>query len=130
MPSNLSHVLLAVCVAVAFVFSGCLTFDPSLTADTSESSVFKTLSTDEPWAGHYVRVTATLRSTAAAENVTSITVIQANGQKYDSIDVGSGQTTVTLWVPANQNSTLVASDSVNSTTLDTLNVTTGGQYVV
>ncbi|UPM45074.1 hypothetical protein [Halocatena salina] len=130
MPLNLSHVLLTVGVVVALAFSGCLTVDPSLRADTSESSVFKTLSTDEPWAGHYVRAIAALRSTSAAKNVTLITVIRANGREYDAVDVGTGQTTVALWVPAAQNSTLVASDSVNSTTLDTLNVSSDGRYIV
>jgi hypothetical protein len=74
-------------------------------------------------------VNATLRSTPAAGNVTSILIIGENGQKYASVSVASGQTIVPLWVPANQNSTLVATNSVNSTTLGTLNVTTSGNQV-
>ena len=122
-------VLLTLLVLFGFTVSGCLTLDPSITADTSGSTVFKSLSTDEPWASEHVRVNATLRSTPAAGNVTVITVIGENEQKYSTVSVASGQTVVPLWVPASRNSTLVASNSVNSTTLGTLNVTSGGNTV-
>jgi hypothetical protein len=122
-------VFLTLVVVFSLTVSGCLTLNPSVTADTSGSAVFKSLSADEPWASDHVRVNATLRSTPAAGNVTLITVIGENGQKYSTVSVASGQTVVPLWVPASQNSTLVASNSVNSTTLGTLNITTGGNKV-
>ena len=122
-------VLLTLLVLFGFTVSGCLTLDPSVTADTSGSTVFKSLSADEPWASEHVRVNATLRSTPAAGNVTLITVIGENGQKHSTVSVAPGQTVVPLWVPASRNSTLVVSNSVNSTTLGTLNVTSGGNKV-
>lgn len=119
-------VLLATLLVVSLTFSGCLTLSPSVTAETNTSSVFETLSTDTPWAGQHVRVNATLKSTPEASNVTTISVIKENGQSYTTVSVASGETTVVLWVPTDQNATLVASNSANSTTLDTLNVTTNG----
>jgi hypothetical protein len=117
---------LAVLVVVVFVCSGCLTLGPSVSADTGNSAVFESLSVEEPWASEHVRVNATLASTPAAGNVTTITIIGENEQQYDTVSVASGQTVVPLWIPAGRNATLVASNSVNSTTLDTLNVSTGG----
>lgn len=121
---------LAVLVVLVVVSSGCLTLGPTIAADTSGSTVFESVSTDEPWAGDYVRVNATLRSTPAAGNVTSITVIDENNQEYGTVSVASGQTVVPIWVPAGRNSTLVATNSVNSTTLDTLNVSGTGNEVI
>ena len=66
---------------------------------------------------------ATLRSTGAADNVTRLTVIKTNGRSIQTIGVDSGQTTVILTVPANQNLTIVATNTANSTTLETVNVT-------
>lgn len=122
-------VLLTALIIFGLSFSGCLTLSPSVAANTSESTVFDTFSSDEPWAGQQVRVNATLRSTPDAGNVTTISIIKKNGQQYSTVEVASGQTTVTLWVPTNQNSTVVASNSVNSTTIDTLNVTASGDQV-
>lgn len=122
-------VLLATLLVVSLTFSGCLTLRPAVTAETNTSSVFETLSTDTPWAGQHVRVNATLKSTPAAANVTTISVIREDGQSYTTVSVASGQTTVILWVPTNQNAKLVASNDVNSTTLATLNVTTSGTQI-
>ena len=117
---------LAILLVIVLVSSGCLTIGPSVSADTSGSAVFESVTVDEPWASEHVRVNATLRSTPAASNVTTITIIGENRQAYDTISVGSGQSVVPLWIPANRNATIVASNSVNSTTLDSLNVSTGG----
>lgn len=118
--------LLAAVVGFALASSGCLTLSPSVTANTGGSAVFESVSTNEPWAGEHVRVNATLRSTPAAGNVTSITIIGENNRQYDTVSVASGQTIVPLWVPAGRNATLVATNSVNSTTLGTLNLTSTG----
>ena len=122
--------VLALIAVFGLMFSGCLTLSPSLTADTSGSAVFESLTTDEPWAGNHVRVNATLRSSPEASNTTTITVIEENKQEYSTVSVASGQTTVPLWIPTNQDVTLVASNSVNSTTTDTLNVTSSGNQVI
>lgn len=122
--------VLAIIAVFGLMLSGCLTLSPSLTADTSGSAVFESLITDEPWAGNHVRVNATLRSSPEASNTTTITVIEENKQEYSTVSVASGQTTVPLWIPTNQDLTLVASNSVNSTTTDTLNVTSSGNQVI
>jgi hypothetical protein len=75
----------------------------------------------EPWTGSGIRVNTTLRSTGAADNVTQLTVIKVNGRSIRTIAVDSGQTTVILTVHANQNSTIVASYTASSTTLDRVN---------
>ena len=117
---------LAIVLVIVLISSGCLTLGPSISADTGDSAVFESVTVDEPWASEHVRVNATLRSTPAASNATTITIIGENKQTYDTVSVGSGQSVVPLWIPANRNATLVASNSVNSTTLDSLNVSTGG----
>ena len=117
---------LAIVLVVVLVSSGCLTLGPTISADTSGSAVFESVTVDEPWASEHVRVNATLRSTPAASNVTTITIVGENRQAYDTVSVGSGQSVVPLWIPADRNATIVASNSVNSTTLDSLNVSTGG----
>ena len=110
--------------------SGCLTLNPSVSANTTSSSVFENLSATEPWSSQHTRVNVTLRSTPDAKNTTLITVIGPNNQAYTTVSVASGQTTVALWVPSGQSSTVVASNDVNSTTLDTLNVTSGGDKLI
>ena len=121
---------LAIVVVLVVVSSGCLTLDPTIAADTGDSPVFERLTVEEPWASEHVRVNATLRSTPAAGNVTTITIIGENGQEYDTVSVASGQSVVPIWVPTDRNATLVASNSVNSTTLDSLNISTGGNRVL
>jgi hypothetical protein len=124
------QVLVAVLVIVSLSFSGCLTLNASVTADTGDSTVFKQVSVSESWSSQKVRVNATLRSSPAAGNVTHIAVIQSNGEVFSTSQVASGQTTVLLFVPANQNATLVASNTVNSTTLDTLNISVSGDKLI
>jgi predicted neuraminidase len=121
--------LLATLLVCSLVLGGCLTLSPTVSADTNDSAVFEDLSPTESWSASGIRVNATLKSTSAASNVTSITVIQGNGRTYETVDVASGQSTVILTLPPNANATLVASNSVNSTTIGTLNVTTGGNEI-
>ena len=121
--------LLATLLVCSLVLGGCLTLSPTVSADTSESAVFEDLSPTESWSASGIRVNATLGSTSAASNVTSIAVIQGNGRTYETVDVASGQSTVIITLPPNANATLVASNSVNSTTIGTLNVTTGGNEI-
>ena len=121
--------LLATLLVCSLVLGGCLTLSPTVSADTNDSAVFEDLSPTESWSASGIRVNATLGSTPAASNVTSITVIQGNGRTYETVDVASGQSTVIITLPPNANATLVASNSVNSTTIGTLNVTTGGNEI-
>lgn len=129
MKKSLAEILMAILIVGTLIFSGCLTLNPSITADTDNSTVFKSFSVSEPWSRQKVRVNATLRSTPAAANVTQIAVIQSNGKTFATRQVTSGQTSIILPLPTNDNATLVASNTVNSTTIETLNVSTSGNTI-
>jgi hypothetical protein len=123
------RVLVAVLVIGSVTLGGCLTLNPSVASETTDSSVFKNITVSEAWATYRFQATATLTTSPDAKNVTQITVIGENGKTFSTRQVDPGQTTVVLQLPANQNATLVASDTVNGTTLATLNVTTGGNKI-
>jgi hypothetical protein len=123
------QVLVTVLVIGSVMLGGCLTLNPSVTPETTDSSVFKNISINESWASQRIQTTATLTSSPAAENVTQITVIGETGKTFSTRQVDPGQTTVILQLPPNQNATLVASDTVNGTTIATLNVTTSGNKI-
>lgn len=123
----LRRVLVATLLAGSLAFGGCLTLSPTISADTDDSVVFESISVNESWASQRIRANATLASSPEAGNVTQITVVQANGRTFSTTNTDPGQTTVILQLPPNGNSTLVASDTVNGTTIEKLNVTTGGR---
>lgn len=123
---SFARTLLAGFLVVTLVFGGCLTTNPSVVADTDDSTVFRSVAVDEPWATNHVTTNATLRSTPAAGNVTDIAVITDTGKPYATEQVASGQRAVVLPLPSNQNATLVATNAVNSTTIEELNVSTTG----
>lgn len=120
------QVFLVILVVGSLTLGGCLTLNPTVTPETTDSSVFKKLTINESWASQRIQTTATLTGSSAADNVTQITVIGENGKTFSTRQVDPGQTTVILQLPPNQNATLVASDTINGTTIETLNVTTGG----
>lgn len=125
-PTARRQVLVAVLVIGSVTLGGCLTYNPSVTPETTNSTVFETVSVNESWASGRIRATARLTSSPAAGNVTQITVIRENGESFSTTPVDPGQTTAVLYLPPNQNATLVASDTINGTTIATLNVTTNG----
>jgi hypothetical protein len=124
------RVLVATMVVCGLAVGGCLTLDPTVMANTNDSAVFEDLSVDESWAGQRVRVNATLTSTSSAGNVSQITVIKQNGKAFSTVALDPGQTNVFLSLPANQDVTLVASDSKNATTIGKLNASTGGNEIL
>lgn len=130
MATTTRKAVLSVVLIVVSSFSGCLTLGPTVTADTDNSTVFKDLSSTEAWAGQAVRVRATLKSSGDAANVTQITIIKENGRTFQTQTIDPGQTTVVLILPVNQNATIVSSNSVNSTTIEELNVTTEGNRII
>ncbi len=117
-------------VVCSLAFGGCLTLDPSITANTDDSAVFESLSVSESWASQRTRAKATLRSSPEAGNVSQITVVTASGTSFSTVNLDPGQTSVVLELPANRNATLVATDTVNGTTIEKLNVTTGGDKLL
>jgi hypothetical protein len=127
---SFARLLLAGFLVGTLVFGGCLTTNPSVVADTDDSTVFRSVSVDESWATNHVTTNATLRPTSAAGNVTNIAVITENGKPYATEQVASGQRAVVLPLPSNQNATLVASNAANSTTIEKLNVSTTGNTLL
>ena len=124
------RVLVAAVVISSLAFGGCLTLDPTVSVEPNNSTVFESVSVDEPWSSQRVRANATLSSSPDAGNVSQITVIRENGVTFSTTNTDPGQTSVTLQLPANENSTVVSSDSTNGTTIEELNVTTGGNRLL
>ena len=93
--------LLITVFACMLVFSGCLSVNTSVHPAANESVVFEEFTVNEPWASNHVWVNTTLRSTPAASNVTTISVIQENGQAFSTHQVTSGETSVFLAFPTN-----------------------------
>jgi hypothetical protein len=127
---SLRRVLVAALLVCSLASGGCLTLDPTISADTNDSAVFESISVSESWASQRVRAKATLAATPSAGNVSQITVVTASGETFSTVNTDPGQTSIVLELPANQNSTLVASDPVNGTTIEKLNVTTGGNKLL
>ena len=76
-----------------------------------------------------VQADVTLISSAEAARVTQLTAITSGGSSFSTGNIASGQTSATLTIPANTNATIVASDTVNRTTIEKLNVTTSGDRI-
>lgn len=109
------------------VGSGCLTFSPTVTIETTESTVFERLSVSDPWGSRSVATTVTLTPAATTTNgVTQLVVIAESGSAFDSTTVDSGQTRVTMYLPTDQNATLVAVNAVDGTVVERRTVATGG----
>jgi hypothetical protein len=111
---------------------GCLTLDPTVSADIGDSAVFEDISTSEPWVSGRIKTTVTLVPNATSEgSVTDLTVTTESGTAFDSTTVASGQTSgLTLYLPAGENATITATDSVNGTTIETRTVTTDGNELL
>lgn len=110
--------------------SGCLTLSPTVTSTPTESPVFERISTTEPWAGRSLATQIRLKPNATtAAGVTQLVVLSESGSSFYTTTVDSGQTSVTAYLPTNQNVTLVAVNAVNGTVVDTWSVRTGGNTV-
>ena len=118
--------LLIMVLTGMLVFSGCLSVDPSVRPAANESAVFEEFTVNESWASNHVWANTTLTSTPAAGNVTTVSVIQENGQVFSTQQIASGQTNVLLALPTNRDATLVASNTANSTTIEKINISVTG----
>ncbi|WP_410767277.1 hypothetical protein [Haloferax sp. DFSO60] len=109
------------------VGNGCLTLDPTIMIETTESTVFERLSVTEPWASRSVTTTVTSTPASTTTNgVTKLVVVAESGSTFDSTTVVSGQTSVTMYLPTNQNVTLIPVNAVNGTVVEKRTVATGG----
>ncbi|GAA0465542.1 hypothetical protein MUK72_00645 [Halococcus dombrowskii] len=127
---SLQRCFVATIVVCSLAFGGCLTLDPTVTADTNGSAVFERIAPSESWSSQRVRAKATLTASPSAGNVSTITVVSASGTSFSTAPIDPGQTSVSLELPANETAMLVASDAVNGTTIEKLNVTTGGNELL
>lgn len=125
------HVLVSLLLVSSLCLGGCLTLSPAVSMDTDNSRVFKDVSTIEPWVSGRVKtsIMLTLNATTAGD-VTKLAVISASGSTFDTVTLDSGQTSTTVYVPANGNATIVATDTVNGTVVETQPVTTGGNKIL
>jgi hypothetical protein len=125
------QVLVTVLVIGSVTLGGCLTLDPTVGVDTDNATVFKNASTTEPWVSGRVRTSITLTDNATTtQDVTKLAVISKSGSTFDTVMLDSGQTSATVYVPANQNATIVATDTVNGTVIETGTITTTGNTIV
>jgi hypothetical protein len=123
--------LVSLLVVSSLGLGGCLTLNPTVGVDTDNSTVFKDASTSEPWVSGRVKVSITLASNATTtQDVSKLAVISASGSDFDTVTLDSGQTSATVYVPANQNATLVAIGTTNGTTIETRTIRTGGNKIV
>ena len=124
------HVLLSLLLVASLGLGGCLTLSPTVGVDTENSTVFEDASTSEPWASGRVRTSITLAENATTtQDVNELVVISESGDDFDTVTLDSGQTSATVYVPVNQNATLVAIDTVNGTTIETRTIRTGGNKI-
>jgi len=109
------------------VGSGRLTLGPTVTTETTESTVFERFSVSDPCASRSVATAVTLTPTATTTSgVTQLLVVAESGTTFDPTTVDSGQTSVTMYLPTNQNATLVAVNTVTGTVVERRAVVTGG----
>jgi hypothetical protein len=118
--------------AAGLALGGCLTLDPIVRADTDDSAVFEDVTTSEPWVSGRIKTSVTLATNATSDqDVTDLTVTTESGKAFDSTTVASGQTSgLTLYLPAGENATITATDSVNGTVVETRTVRTGGNELL
>lgn len=110
--------------------SGCVTTNPTVAVDTSASTVFEDVSANEPWTTRSLSTTITLNETATTEQgVGELVVIAADGTSFDSVPLDAGQTSATVYVPPNQNATLVAVNTINGTIVERRSVVPGGHRI-
>lgn len=124
------HVLVILLLVSSLGLGGCLTLSPTVGVDTDNSTVFEDASTTEPWVSGRVKTSITLTSNATTtQDVNKVAVISASGDDFDTVTLDSGQTSATVYVPANQNATIVAIDTINGTVVENRTIRTDGNKI-
>jgi hypothetical protein len=100
------------------VSGGCITAQPTIEFTSDDSDVFEDISTADRWGVSSVQSSVTLATGATTtEGVTSLSVVTQDGGSYYTTTVDAGQTSVTLPLPLNTPATIVATNTVNGTTV-------------
>lgn len=104
--------------------SGCLTLNPSVSLNTTGSTVFETASPSGSWATGQVTTNVTLTPNATtSEGVTQLNVITSTGTTFYKTSLDSGESTATVMLPTNDTVTIVAVNTINGTTVESRNAT-------
>lgn len=116
-------------VALLLVTAGCMTVNPTISS-SGDSEVFERVSTTNEWGASSVQASVTLTPAATTSmGVTRLNVITQSGESFYTTTVDSGQTSVTVPVPTETPSRIVAVNTVNGTVVETYNLTvTGSRY--
>ena len=123
--------LLAVIVVVIAASGGCLTLDPGVSLNTTDSTVFESASPSGSWASGDIVTKVTLTSDATtSEGVTQLNVVNSKGKTFSTTTLDSGESSVTVQFPTSETATLVAVNTVNGTVVETRNATISGNTVV
>jgi hypothetical protein len=124
------HLLVTVVMLISIGLGGCITTNPAVQADTSNSTVFEQFSAAEPWTSGKVRTSTTLSYNATRSlGITDIVVINERGTVVSTSTINAGQTSVILMLPVNQNVTVVAMNDTGYA-IENQTVTTTGQTIV
>ncbi|MFC5971862.1 hypothetical protein ACFPYI_11010 [Halomarina salina] len=118
----------AVLALVALTLTGgCLTVYPSVTVESTDSEVFRSVETGSEWGTSSVQATITFDSSATTtDGVSKVNVITQNGGSFYTTTVDTGQTSVSLPLPTGTPATLYAVNAVNGSVVATQNVTVSG----
>ena len=120
------HLALVLLVILA-LSGGCVTAQPTVSFTTDNSAVFADISTADAWGTSSVSSSVTLAPGATTtEGVTSLLVVSSSGSSFYSTTVDPGQTSVTLPLPTGAPATIVATNTVNGTTVGNATVRVGG----
>lgn len=111
---------------LAIMCAGCVTTQPTLNLTTNDPAVFKNVSTADPWGTSSLQTTVTLAPGATtSEGVTDLSVVTASGSSFYTTSLDPGQTSVMLPLPTGS-SQIIATNTINGTTVGTANVTISG----
>ena len=119
--------LLVLVAVVALVGSGCVTAQPAITVESTNSTVFEGFSTADSWGTSSVQASISLTPRATTDlGVTKVSVVTESGKSFYTTSVDAGQTSVTTPLPTGTTATVVAVNTVDGTTVGTANVSVSG----
>ena len=114
-------------VAVLMIGGGCLTAQPEIEFATDNPAVFEDISTTDEWGASSVHSSVTLAAGATTTGgVTSLSVVTSNGSSFYTTSVDPGQTSVTLPLPTQTPATIIATNTVNGTTVGNATIRISG----
>nr|WP_233341068.1 hypothetical protein [Haloprofundus sp. MHR1] len=118
---------LAVFTLVLLACGGCLTVQPTVSPQTNDAAVFENVSTTDRWGTSSIDASVTLTPEATTRRgVTKVSVISESGKSFYTTTVDTGQTDVSVVLPADQTAQIYAVNTVNGTVVARQNVTVGG----